>query len=136
MPVDQALVGREFPPTRQRVVTLDDVAAFSSALGGPSDEAADEAIPPTYPIVLAFDAMNAFLAAEQIDLFRIIHGEQRFAYERPIRIGDRLTATLTVASLRQIGGADIIGTNSAIHDADGALVCTAKATLVHTGGQS
>ena len=39
-----------------------------------------------------------------------------------------------MASLRQIGGADIIGTTSAIHDADGALVCTAKATLVHTGG--
>jgi acyl dehydratase len=134
MPVDQSLVGREFPPTSQRVVTLDEVAAFSSALGGPSDDLAAETVPPTYPIVLAFDAMNAFLAAEQIDLFRIIHGEQRFAYERPIRIGDRLTATLTVASLRQIGGADIIGTSSAIHDADGALVCTAKATLVHTGG--
>jgi acyl dehydratase len=134
MPVDQSLVGREFPPTSQRAVTLDDVAAFASALGGPSDDAAHAAIPPTYPIVLAFDAMNAFLAAENIDLFRIIHGEQRFAYERPIRIGDRLTATLTVASLRQIGGADIIGTSSAIHDADGALVCTAKATLVHTGG--
>ena len=78
--------------------------------------------------------MNAFLASEEIDLFRIIHGEQRFAYERPVRIGDALTATLTVASLRQIGGADIIGTSSAIHDASGALVCTAKATLVHTGG--
>lgn len=130
MPVDQSLVGREFPPTSQRTVTTDEVAAFASALGGPDDGT----VPPTYPIVLAFEAMNAFLASEQIDLFRIIHGEQRFAYERPVRVGDALTATLTVASLRQIGGADIIGTSSAIHDADGALVCTAKATLVHTGG--
>ncbi len=130
MPVDQSLVGREFPPTSQRTVTTDEVAAFATALGG----APDGAVPPTYPIVLAFEAMNAFLASEQIDLFRIIHGEQRFAYERPVRIGDTLTATLTVASLRQIGGADIIGTSSAIHDASGALVCTAKATLVHTGG--
>ncbi|PUA82592.1 FAS1-like dehydratase domain-containing protein [Nocardioides currus] len=132
MPVDQSLVGREFPPTSQREVTREHVDAFASALGaGP-----DGTVPPTYPIVLAFDAMNAFLAAEQIDLFRIIHGEQRFAYERPVRVGDRLTATLTVASLRQIGGADIIGTSSLIHDADGSLVCTAKATLVHTGGAS
>lgn len=130
MPVDQSLVGREFPPTSQRTVTTDEVAAFATALGA----VPDDSVPPTYPIVLAFDAMNAFLASEQIDLFRIIHGEQRFAYERPVRIGDTLTATLTVASLRQIGGADIIGTSSAIHDADGALVCTAKATLVHTGG--
>lgn len=130
MPVDQSLVGREFPPTMPRDVTRDEVTAFSAALGG----APDGTVAPTYPIVLAFEAMNDFLAAEQIDLFRIIHGEQRFAYERPIRIGDRLSATLTVASLRQIGGADIIGTTSAIHDAAGALVCTAKATLVHTGG--
>jgi hypothetical protein len=28
MPVDQSLVGREFPPTSERVVTLDEVAAF------------------------------------------------------------------------------------------------------------
>jgi hypothetical protein len=31
--------------------------------------------------------------------------------------GDELTATLTVDSLRQIGGADIIGTRSEIVDA-------------------
>ena len=132
MPVDQSLVGREFAPTTPRPVTREHVAAFAAALGGTPGEG----VSPTYPIVLAFEAMSDFLAAEQIDLFRIIHGEQRFTYERPIRIGDHLSVTLTVASLRQIGGADIIGTSSAIHDAAGSLVCTAKATLVHTGGDS
>ena len=72
--------------------------------------------------MLAFDAMNAFLEAEQIDLFRIVHGEQKFAYERPVQPGDVLTATLTVASLRQIAGNDIIGTTSEITDESGALV--------------
>ena len=86
------------------------------------------------PIVLSFEALFGFLDAEGIDLFRIVHGEQRFAYERPIRIGERLTATLSVATLRQIGGADIIGTQSRITDAEGALVCTAKATVLHTAG--
>ena len=76
--------------------------------------------------MLAFDAMNAFLEAEQVDLSRIVHGEQKFAYERPVAPGDVLTATLTVASLRQIGGNDIIGTTSEITDADGALVCTTR----------
>ena len=45
-----------------------------------------------------------------------MHGEQKFAYERPVVPGDVLTATLTVASLRQIGGNDIIGTSSEITD--------------------
>ena len=88
---------------------------FVAATGG---EYAGGPAPPTFPIVLAFDAMNAFLEAEQIDLFRIVHGEQKFAYERPVRPGDVLTATLTVASLRQIAGNDIIGTTSEITDAD------------------
>jgi acyl-CoA thioesterase FadM len=123
-------VGRDYPPTRPRPVSEEKVREFVAATGG---EYAG-VVPPTFPIVLAFDAMNDFLAAERLDLFRIVHGEQRFAYERPVEIGDVLTATLTVASVRSIGGSDIIGTRSEIHDADGALVCTAKATLVHTGG--
>ena len=68
-----------------------------------------------------------------LELHRIVHGEQRFAYERPIVPGDVLTATLVVSSLRQIGGNDIMGTTSEITDADGVLVCSAGATLVHRG---
>ncbi|MCB0894410.1 MAG: MaoC family dehydratase N-terminal domain-containing protein [Nocardioides sp.] len=130
MPVDQSLVGRVFPPTRPFAVSADHVAAFVAATGGEYDGGP---APATYPIVLAFDAMNAFLAAESLDLFRIVHGEQRFNYERPVVPGDELTATLTVSSLRQIGGNDIIGTTSEITDASGALVCTTSATLVHRG---
>ena len=47
-----------------------------------------------------------------------------------------LTAALTVTSLRQISGNDIIGTASEITDASGALVCTTSATLVHRGAAS
>ncbi|GAA2131001.1 FAS1-like dehydratase domain-containing protein [Nocardioides bigeumensis] len=133
MPVDQSLVGRSFPPTASLTVSEEHVRAFAEATGG--TYAAGDPAPATYPIVLAFDAMNAFLEAEAIDLFRIVHGEQRFAYERPVRPGDVLTASLTVSSLRQIGGADIIGTTSEVTDADGALVCTTNATLVHRGAE-
>ena len=131
MPVDQTLVGRVFPPTTPYAVSSEKIRDFVTATGGTYD---DGAAPATFPIVLAFDAMNAFLEAESIDLFRIVHGEQRFSYQRPIVPGDVLTATLTVASLRQIGGNDIIGTTSEISDADGALVCSTSATLVHRAG--
>ena len=133
MPVDQSLVGRSFPPTGPYGVTEEKVREFVAATGG---EYAGGPAPATYPIVLAFGAMNAFLEAERIDLFRIVHGEQKFAYQRPIAPGDVLTATLTVASLRQIAGNDIIGTTSEIRDADGALVCSTSATLVHRGAEA
>jgi acyl dehydratase len=130
MPVDPSLVGRAFPPTRPYEVTEDRVRSFAEATGGTYTGGP---APATFPIVMAFEAMNAFLEAEQVDLFRIVHGEQRFAYERPIVPGDVLSATLRVASLRQIAGNDIIGTTSEITDVDGALVCSTSATLVHRG---
>ena len=133
MPVDQSLVGREFPPTQPLEVTEEKVREFVAATAGEYDGGA---APATYPIVLAFDAMNAFLEAVQVDLFRIVHGEQKFAYERPVVPGDVLTSALTVTSLRQIGGNDILGTRSEITDQDGALVCTTSATLVHRGAES
>jgi acyl dehydratase len=133
MAVDASLVGREFPPTQPHEVTEEKVREFVAATAGAYDGGA---APATYPIVLAFDAMNAFLEAESIDLFRIVHGEQKFAYERPVVPGDVLAATLTVTALRQIGGNDIITTASEITDADGALVCTTGATLVHRGAPS
>lgn len=133
MPVDQSLVGRVFPPTRPFAVTEEAVRTFAAATG---DQYAGGPAPATFPIVLAFDAMNAFLQAEEIELHRIVHGEQRFAYERPIVPGDVLTATLTVSTLRQIAGNDIIGTTSEITDGSGALVCSTAATLVHRGGEA
>jgi len=130
MSIDQSLVGRSFPPTRPYAVSEDRIRAFVTATGGQYDGGP---APATFPIVVAFDAMNDFLEAEQVDLFRIVHGEQRFSYMRAVEPGDVLTATLTVASLRQIGGADIIGTSSVITDESGAEVCTGLATLVHRG---
>lgn len=130
MPVDPSLVGREFPAGAPLTVTPERVGAFAVAVGHP---ASGGDVPPTFPIVLAFDAMQAFLDAERIDLHRIVHGEQRFAYVRPLAVGDELCATLTVTGLRQIGGADIITTSSEITDAAGTVVCTGRATLVHSG---
>jgi acyl dehydratase len=83
--------------------------------------------------VVAFGAMQALMGDPEvgIELHHVVHGQQKFVYERPVAVGDRLTATLTVRGLRQISGTDIITTSSAITDDAGDLVCTADATLVH-----
>ncbi|QCW51687.1 MaoC family dehydratase [Nocardioides dongxiaopingii] len=128
--MDATIVGRSYPPAPPHEVTEPSVRAFVEATGGRYDGGP---APATYPIVPAFDAMMGFLEAEALDLARIVHGEQRFAHERPVVPGDVLTVALTVATLRQIGGNDIIGTTSRVTDAAGALVCTGSATLVHRG---
>jgi acyl dehydratase len=132
MAVDASLSGRTFPPTTPYRVSAEKIAEFARATGSQYDGAA---APATFPIVVAFAAMTALMedASVGIELHRVVHGDQRFTYTRSVRADDELTATLTVDTLRQIGGADIIGTRSEITDADGEPVCTAFATLVHRG---
>ncbi len=132
MAVDESLRGRTFPPTAPYTVSREKIVEFARATGSTYD---GDAAPATFPIVVAFGAMTGLMEDPSvgISLHRVVHGEQRFTYTRPVVAGDELSATLTVESLRQIGGADIIGTRSEITDADGHPVCTAFATLVHRG---
>jgi 3-hydroxymyristoyl/3-hydroxydecanoyl-(acyl carrier protein) dehydratase len=132
MPVEESLAGRTFPPTPPYAVSRERIAEFAAATGTTYDGGA---APATFPIVVAFAAMTGLMEDPSvgISLHRVVHGEQRFRHTRPVVAGDELTATLTVDSLRQIGGADIIATRSEIVDADGEPVCTALATLVHRG---
>ena len=132
MPVDASLAGRTFPATEPYVVSREKILEFAKATGSTYDGGA---APATFPIVVAFAAMNALLEDPEVgvSLHNVVHGEQRFTYTRPVVAGDALSATLTVDTLRQIGGNDIIGTRSEISDADGHPVCTAYATLVHRG---
>ena len=130
MAVDASLVGRTFPPTPPYLVTRERIAEFAAATGSSYDGGP---APATFPIVVAFAAMTALMddPSVGIELHHVVHGEQRFSYTRPVAAGDELTTTLTVDTLRQLGGADVIGTRSEIVDASGAPVCTAFATLLH-----
>ena len=130
MAVDASLKGRTFPPTAPYVVSEAKLREFATATGSAYDGGP---APATFAIVVAFDAMQQLMADPEVGiaLHRVVHGEQRFEHARPVMAGDELTATLTVDTLRQISGTDILGTRSEIADADGEPVCTAYATLVH-----
>jgi hypothetical protein len=134
MTVDASLAGRTFPPTTAYDVTEQAVSDFAAATGTPYHPG--DPAPATFAIVVAFAAMQELMVDPEvgIELHHVVHGQQKFVHVRPIAVGDRLRATLTVSGLRQIAGTDIIATSSAITDGSGALVCTAEATLVHKAG--
>lgn len=115
-------------------MTEEGLRAFAAASATPY--AAGGPAPATFPIVVSFAALEALMQDPEvgIELHRVVHGDQRFVHARPVVAGDVLRAELTVDGLRQIGGADIVSTTSAITDAAGDLVCTARATLVHQAG--
>jgi acyl dehydratase len=83
--------------------------------------------------VVAFAAMQRLMTEPDvgIELHNVVHRDQAFEQARPVRPGDVLTATLTVESLRQAAGTDLIATRTEITDAAGEVVSTARATLAH-----
>jgi acyl dehydratase len=91
--------------------------------------------PPTFPVVVQEATLAQLLADPDagIDFSRVVHGEQRFSYTRPVVAGDELTATLTVTSVKSLGGNAMVTAESAITDASGAHVVTATSTLVVRG---
>ena len=102
--IDSSAIGREFAPTHARVEP-GRLRYFFSTLGETNPIYRDPAaaklagmaatpIPPTYLFCLEMmDAQNPFemLEALDIDLRRVLHGEQRFAYLAPVVVGDELT---------------------------------------------
>lgn len=99
---------------------------------------ADVVAPPTFAVTVQEATLAQLLADEYagVDFTRVVHGDQRFSYTRPIIAGDELTATLTIASVKQLGGHSMVTASSEIVDAAGAHVVTAISTLVVRGEEA
>ncbi len=135
MPVNPDLLGRTFPPTAPVAVTAEWVERFAAAVHA-TDPAAQVA-PPTFAIVVQQAALDALLAepGTGIELRNVVHGEQRFRYDRGIVAGDELTGALTVTGLRALGGGTMLTAETRITDAGGEAVATAISMLVIGGGE-
>ena len=99
---------------------------------------ADVVAPPTFPIVVAEATLQQLLAEPDagIDFSRVVHGDQRFTYTRPIVAGDELTATLRVTGIKALGGNAMVTSETAMVDAAGDHVVTSVSTLVVRGDDS
>jgi acyl dehydratase len=146
--VNPELEGRQFPPTEPYLVGREKVREFASAVLSTSplnfDPSAaiaagfaDVVAPPTFAVVIQERSLAQLLAAPDagIDFSRVVHGDQRFTYTRPIVAGDELTAQLTVSSVKSLGGHSMVTADSVITDASGAHVVTAISTLVVRGDE-
>lgn len=148
MPVNPELAGRSYPATAPYLVGREKVREFaravlaSSPLNLDPDAAraagyADVVAPPTFAVVVQEHTLAQLLGDPDagIDFSRVVHGDQRFSFTRPIVAGDELTATLTVTSVKTLGGHSMVTAESAIVDADGDHVVTAISTLVVRGDE-
>jgi len=143
--VDQSAVGREFTPVTARVEP-GRLRFFLDTLGEDNpvyrDENAARAagysarpVPPTY--LFCLEMMDAtvpfeFLSALNIDLARVLHGEQRFGYFSPVVIRDVLTFRPRVTSVtdKKGGAMTLIVVDTSVTNQDGVHVADVSRTVV------
>jgi acyl dehydratase len=143
--VDRSAIGRSFSPVHASVEP-GRLRYFFNTLGERNPiyrdaEAAKAAgyaaipIPPTY--LFCLEMMDAekpfeFLEALQIDLARVLHGEQRFSYHAPVVVGDTLTFRSQVSDVvdKKAGALTIVNVATEVTNQHGHKVAGAMRSIV------
>ena len=146
MSVNSELLDTVFGPTEPYMVGREKVREFASAVFAiaPIHHDVDAAIsagysdvvaPPTFPIVIQEKTLHQLLShpGAGIDFSRVVHGDQRFDYQRPLVAGDEVVATLRVTKIQSLGGHTMVTSESTITTIAGEPVVVATSTLVIRG---
>ncbi|KIZ47295.1 MULTISPECIES: MaoC family dehydratase N-terminal domain-containing protein [Rhodopseudomonas] len=147
--VDQSAVGRSFTPVTARVEP-GRLRYFFETLGetNPVYRDADAAkaagyaaapIPPTYLFCLEMmdtETPFEFLTALDIDLGRVLHGEQSFCYHAPVVVGDTVTFNprVTAVTDKKGGAMTLIVIETAITNQHSVHVADVARTIVVRNG--
>jgi acyl dehydratase len=146
MPLDPSFVGRSYPPTAPYQVGREKIREFAAAIGATDaayhdPEAAralghpDVVAPPTFPVLITMAASRQIIADPElgVDYSRVVHGDQRFAYTRPVVAGDELVCVNTVEEITSRGGHDFLTTRTEVTTVAGAPVVTVWLKIVVRG---
>ncbi|HEY7857782.1 MAG TPA: MaoC family dehydratase N-terminal domain-containing protein [Candidatus Nanopelagicales bacterium] len=138
--------GRSYPAGPVYEVGVEKLREFARAIGDTNpayhDAAAARALghadvlaPPTFVMIITMAATGAVIGDPGLglDYTRVVHGEQRFAYTRPLMAGDKVRVVVTLESLRVAAGNDMVTARSDVTDEHGEHVVTTWGTLVARG---
>lgn len=142
MALNVELVGKHYPAQTYEV-GREKIREFAAAIGDHSPayfdvDAAralghpDLVAPPTFSVVVARGPQFSVIDDPELglDFTRVVHGDQKFVFTRPIVAGEVLHTTASVHSARTMAGNDILTIRSDVADAAGAPVVSVFATLV------
>lgn len=143
MPLDPSFVGRTYEPTAAYEVGREKIREFADAVGDGNlayrdvEHARalghrDVVAPPTLPIVITMAASRQVIDDPKLglDFTRVVHGDQRFEYRRPVYAGDRLVATVTITEIASRAGNDFLTTRTDLATETGEPVLAAYSMLV------
>lgn len=141
MPITPEHAGRTYPPTAPYRVGRAKIDEFAAALGGvdggdpnPAYRGERPVAPPTFAMVIGARAWQALFDDEELGLAlrRTVHADQRFTWQRPLREGDDVVATLRIDKVRLRGATDMVTVVVDMATTDGEHLCTSTSQLVHT----
>ena len=137
MPLSQSFAGRTYPPTPPYQVGREKIREFASAVGANDPlhhdlEAAkaagypDLVAPPTFLAVLTMRVLTDLVLDPDlgVDYSRVVHGDQRFVYQRPIVAGDELVVVNRIEEVMNRGGNDFLNIRQEVHTTAGEQVAT------------
>jgi len=135
MAITEAHAGRRYPPCDPYQVSAAKISEFATALGddNPRYRGDSPMAPPTFAAVISAPAWNQVFSDPELDLSRerILHGDQRFIFMRPLHAGDVVIATVTIDKVRVRSGSELISATVDITSREGEPGCSAQATFAH-----
>jgi acyl dehydratase len=96
---------------------------------------ADVVAPPTFPVMITMATSREIVDDPElgVDYSRVVHGDQRFLYTRPVVAGDNLVCVNVVDDIVSRGGHDFLTTRTEVSTEAGEPVVTVWSKLVVRG---
>jgi len=131
--MNPAAEGKVYPDVRFNVDPAR-VAAFRSVF----DLGPGSGVPPTFVTVAEFAVFPTIFddPALGLDFAHVLHANQDYAYERPLREGEELVVRARIYSIRQRAGTTFMTVVTDMLDSAGDVVVTARSTMIERGSDA
>jgi acyl dehydratase len=134
--LNAALAGKRYE-TQTYAVTADAIRAYAAATNEthPAYTGEDPVAPPAFPVVPLFATLaNALFDPElEVNLTRLVHGEQDHVLHEPIRAGDVLSVDGVLESVEVKESGERFTVHGSLTSQDGRLVAEARSLMFIRG---
>lgn len=129
----QSKVGMKFEPFTFKI-EKGKIKEFALAIGDPNPYyQTGEAIPPTFATVMEMWAGSDFIEIIkklELNILKVLHGEQEFVYLGKIKIGDKLTGETKVTGAEKKSKMDVYRLETTFKNESGEIVLISRNTVV------
>lgn len=137
MGMNRALVGREYAKLDPVEVTAEAARAYAEATNAniAAYEGATPVVPPMYGVAYTFAGLGAplFDPDLEVDMMRLVHGDQDMRFMRPVHPGDVISTVSRVVEIAEKTSGEIITVGMTAKNQRGEVVLEASSGLFVRG---